>query len=231
MALAFPSSPTPGQVYQEWTWDGTKWVCTGSPPTTIAANALLGNPTSAVAAPIAVAPQQARSSSLLNIERCTFVGDTNYSILPTDRVLNPSAAFTAPRTWTLPAISSVNPGQKIKFVSMYGPPPNNLTLVCSASDKFFDEGSLATPTSITFLRNASFTLTAIAGVGQSYWSLSWEGGEPNNFIQVDLNGVDQTGITDQANQKVPFNHIVSDVDSVFDAVTNYAINPIEPAPF
>lgn len=27
MALQFPSSPTIGQVYQQWIWDGQKWVC------------------------------------------------------------------------------------------------------------------------------------------------------------------------------------------------------------
>jgi hypothetical protein len=32
MALTFPSSPTPGQVYQEWTWDGQKWVCSAATP-------------------------------------------------------------------------------------------------------------------------------------------------------------------------------------------------------
>jgi hypothetical protein len=27
--LDFPSSPTPGQVYNNWTWDGSKWVSAG----------------------------------------------------------------------------------------------------------------------------------------------------------------------------------------------------------
>src|SRR5215475_1424349 len=31
MALVFPSNPTVGQVYQQWTWDGAKWVCTSAP--------------------------------------------------------------------------------------------------------------------------------------------------------------------------------------------------------
>ena len=30
-ALAFPSSPTSGQVYQGWKWDGAKWVPAFSP--------------------------------------------------------------------------------------------------------------------------------------------------------------------------------------------------------
>jgi len=29
MVLQFPPNPTVGQVFQLWTWDGQKWVCTG----------------------------------------------------------------------------------------------------------------------------------------------------------------------------------------------------------
>lgn len=28
-ALVFPSNPTTGQQFENWTWDGTKWVCAG----------------------------------------------------------------------------------------------------------------------------------------------------------------------------------------------------------
>jgi hypothetical protein len=29
MVLSFPTNPSVGQVYQLWTWDGQKWICTG----------------------------------------------------------------------------------------------------------------------------------------------------------------------------------------------------------
>lgn len=31
MALDFPSSPSPGEVFDGWTWDGSKWVSSGVP--------------------------------------------------------------------------------------------------------------------------------------------------------------------------------------------------------
>jgi hypothetical protein len=36
MAYNFPDSPTPGQVFNQWTWNGSAWVLT--PPTITAAN-------------------------------------------------------------------------------------------------------------------------------------------------------------------------------------------------
>jgi hypothetical protein len=54
-----------------------------------------------------------------NIDVRTQVGDTNYSILPTDRfVVNTSPALTAPRVWTLPLAANVSPGQII-WISDY----------------------------------------------------------------------------------------------------------------
>ena len=44
----------------------------------------------------------ARGSSGLNIDEQTGHGDSNYTILATDRVVATTASFTAPRTWTLP---------------------------------------------------------------------------------------------------------------------------------
>jgi hypothetical protein len=43
----------------------------------------------------------------------TAKGDTNYSILSTDRYVYTTAAFTAPRTWTLPAANSLTAGTTI----------------------------------------------------------------------------------------------------------------------
>ncbi|HTF75067.1 MAG TPA: hypothetical protein VK620_12170 [Bradyrhizobium sp.] len=46
-----------------------------------------------------------------------------------------------------------------------------------------------------------------------------------NFIWVDRNGVDQTGIANSTTTKVAFNHKQSDPDGVFDAVTNFRYQP------
>jgi hypothetical protein len=62
----------------------------------------------------------ARASSGLNVERYTGHGDSNYTILSTDRTVGTTAAFTAARTWTLPAANSVNPGQTILVADYYG---------------------------------------------------------------------------------------------------------------
>lgn len=42
MAYDFPNSPTVGQVYQGYTWDGTKWVMTGSAAPVIIRSYLAG---------------------------------------------------------------------------------------------------------------------------------------------------------------------------------------------
>jgi hypothetical protein len=59
-----------------------------------------------------------------NIDVRTQVGDTDYSILPTDRfVVNTSPALTAPRVWTLPLAANVSPvvlstvGKSVGFAS------------------------------------------------------------------------------------------------------------------
>lgn len=60
----------------------------------------------------------------LDINRLTqdvvLVGNTNYSILNTDRVVSTSANFSAARTWTLPPAAQVNPGQPITIGDFFG---------------------------------------------------------------------------------------------------------------
>jgi hypothetical protein len=61
----------------------------------------------------------ARGASGLGIENLTIARDANYTILPTDREVAHSA-LTAPRTDTLPAASSVNPGGTITVQDHFG---------------------------------------------------------------------------------------------------------------
>lgn len=77
---------------------------------TLPPGAVVGNPTGANAAQRPVGPKIARGSLTINVERFTGVGNTNYTILITDRTIGTNAAFTAPRTWTLPAANAVNDG-------------------------------------------------------------------------------------------------------------------------
>lgn len=60
----------------------------------------------------------ARGSSGLNVESATGHGDSNYTIVATDRFVYTTAAFTAARTWTLPAASAVNAGGSIVLADL-----------------------------------------------------------------------------------------------------------------
>jgi hypothetical protein len=73
----------------------------------------------------------ARASSGLNVDSFTGHGDSAYSILTTDRTVGTNAAFTASRTWTLPAANAVNPGQEIIVADYQGTVTATNTLVIS----------------------------------------------------------------------------------------------------
>ncbi len=78
----------------------------------------------------------ARSSSGLNVDSFTGHGDSNYTILATDRTVGTNAAFTAARTWTLPAANGVNPGQEVVIADYQGTvtASNTLTIQRAGSD-------------------------------------------------------------------------------------------------
>ena len=61
----------------------------------------------------------------------TAQGDTNYSILSTDRYVYTNAAFTAPRTWTLPAANSLTAGTTIWVQDARGTVTSTNTLTVS----------------------------------------------------------------------------------------------------
>lgn len=73
----------------------------------------------------------ARASSGLNVDSFTGRGDANYTILATDRTVGTNAAFTASRTFTLPAANAVNPGQEIVVADFQGAVTGTNTLVIS----------------------------------------------------------------------------------------------------
>ncbi len=73
----------------------------------------------------------ARGPSGLNVESFTGHGDSNYTMLATDKVVGTNAAFTASRTWTLPAANAVNPGQPLVVADFQGTVTGSNTLVIS----------------------------------------------------------------------------------------------------
>jgi hypothetical protein len=98
---------------------------------TMAANTVKANATGSTATPTDVTAATARSSSLLNVDSFTGRGDSTYTIIATDRTVGTNAAFTASRTWTLPAANAVNPGQEIIVADFQGTVTGSNTLVIS----------------------------------------------------------------------------------------------------
>lgn len=96
---------------------------------TMAANTVKANATGGSATPTDVTAATARSSSLLNVDQFTGHGDSIYTILATDRTVGTNAAFTASRTWTLPAANAVNAGQEIIVADFQGTVTGTNTLI------------------------------------------------------------------------------------------------------
>ncbi|TGN89428.1 hypothetical protein EOW77_0003635 [Bradyrhizobium yuanmingense] len=65
----------------------------------------------------------------LQVDRFTGRGDANYTILATDRVVGTNAAFTASRTFTLPAANAVNAGHSLIVADFQGTVTGSNTLI------------------------------------------------------------------------------------------------------
>ena len=78
----------------------------------------------------------ARGPTGYNIDELTSHGDSNYAILSTDRTVGTSTTLTSPRTWTLPAASSVNSGQHLYIQDFKGfvSGTNTITIPRNGSD-------------------------------------------------------------------------------------------------
>jgi hypothetical protein len=77
-----------------------------------------------------------KQSSLGNLWEATAVGNANYTILATDRLVYNSVAFTAPRTWTLPSAASYGAGRTLTIIDAIGTvtTTNTLTIARAGSD-------------------------------------------------------------------------------------------------
>ena len=129
----------------------------------------------------------ARGSSGLNIERITGPGDANYSILATDRYVATSS-LTAPRTWTLPAANSVNPGQAVVIYDAGNQitSTNTLTIARAGSDTIDGAGG-----SIVLNNSSSYAVLISDGVS------NWGAG----LMGVSLGG---TGIASGTSGGIPY---------------------------
>lgn len=96
-------------------------------------------------------------------------GDSDYTIPSDARVVETSAALTAPRTWTLPAASALNAGEQFRFVDAAGAlsAANTLTLLHAGSDTI--NGS----TSKTFA--STFSEIFLESDGTSKWTYDVQG--------------------------------------------------------
>jgi hypothetical protein len=117
-----------------------------------------------------IIPAAARSSSGINVESYTAHNDSNYTILATDRTVGTSAAFTAARTWTLPAASSVNAGQTITVADYFGgvSSVNKLTIQRAGSDTIDGVNSVVI--------NSAYGRYEFRSDGTSKWSAVTTGG-------------------------------------------------------
>lgn len=111
-----------------------------------------------------ITAQLARSPSGFNIEGSTSVGDTNYTILPTDRGVRVAATFTTTRTWTLPLANSVNTGQRVTITDPAGVVSSTIPLVIARAGSDTIDGQTS------FTIRAPSTSYTVESNGATKWS-------------------------------------------------------------
>jgi hypothetical protein len=105
----------------------------------------------------------------LNIDQRTSVNNTNYTVLSTDRYVAQVGTMSAPRTFTLPAASSVNAGQLLVIGDESGTVSftNNLTVTASGGDLINGAASKVISTPFAEIR--------LMSDGASKWTLNIQG--------------------------------------------------------
>ena len=121
------------------------------------------------------------TTSLINqYYKYTTVGNVNYTILATDRVVATSVAITTTRTWTLPSASSVGAGQSILCTDMAAVcgPIKYIDIVTGAGDFFgpqptvpgvLNDGSLVPDVLTHFILNRQGASVILTSDGVSKW--------------------------------------------------------------
>lgn len=92
-------------------------------------------------------------------------GDSNYSILSTDRYLELTAALSAPRTWSLPVATTYPAGTRIVVQDAAGgiTTTNTLTIAANAADTINGAAN--------FVLNAAYTGVELRCDGTDTWSV------------------------------------------------------------
>lgn len=138
----------------------------------------------------------------LLIDSITFHGNTNYNILTTDKTVATNAALTAPRTWTLPAANSVNPGYEISVTDHFGgvTPTNKIIVAAFAGDTVNGAASVDIDTQYStkkFISDGTTKWTATISSGLAGGDLSgtypnptvvWANGYPTYDVRYALSG-------------------------------------------
>ena len=106
----------------------------------------------------------ARGSTGLIVENYTGVGDAAYTILASDQTVGTTASLTTSRTWTLPAASAVNKGQRLFIADFAGGVTVSNTLVIARAGSDTINGS----TSITI--NSTYGAYILISDGVSKWT-------------------------------------------------------------
>lgn len=105
----------------------------------------------------------------LGIDQYTGHGDSNYTILSTDRTVGTTATLTAARTWTLPAANAVNAGHELVVADYFGgvTSVNTLTVQRAGSDTISGAN--------TAVLNSAYGYLILRSDGVSKWTVSGAG--------------------------------------------------------
>lgn len=119
-------------------------------------------------------------------------GNSDYSILASDSVVYINAAFSAARTWTLPAASAYPTGRQLTILDTQGTvtPTNKLTIARSGSDLINGQTS--------YVLIAGFASLTLQSTG-SAWTIVARLPKAAPKFHVHRNGTNQTGLTGGTN--------------------------------
>lgn len=125
------------------------------------------NPGNVVTIPELVA---ALSVGGMPLDQMTKVGDSIYTMVPSDRAVATLAPLTASRTWTLPLASFVNAGHPILVVDLAGGvSASNKLVITSAGSDTINSGTTATI-------STAFGAYYLVSDGASRWTAQSMGG-------------------------------------------------------
>lgn len=174
-AIGLVPDPGPGTPpYVRYLRDDGTWqpfvpdvgTITNTQLATMAAKTVKANATAGTASPTDVDAKTARSASLLNLESVTTHGNSDYTIVATDKYVATSATLTATRTWTLPLANTFNAGQTITISDDFGGinGSNFLNIARAGSDTIQGKTS-------ALVLDVQFASATLSSNGSNGWSV------------------------------------------------------------